>query len=30
MSKPTTYQPPCTITPENLNRVAAISEGLNQ
>jgi len=26
MSKPYTYQPPYTITPEILNRVAAISE----
>ncbi|MFH2122898.1 MAG: Fic family protein [Pseudomonadota bacterium] len=30
MSKPSTYQPPYTITPEILNRVAAISEAIGR
>lgn len=30
MSKPSNYQPPCTITPEILNRVAAISEAIGR
>jgi|GEM_PF-4148725 len=30
MSKPSNYQPPYTITPEILNRVAAISEAIGR
>jgi len=30
MSKPSTYQPPYTITPDILNRVAAISEAIGR
>lgn len=30
MSNPSNYQPPCTITAEILNRVAAISEAIGR